>query len=83
MPYQKKPGYMGRAVVAFFLLNLIMLGFTALLVWVAGEYADRWFVMIPVVVGMIIAEAVIMAETIAPIIRDWIKQETYVEDKRK
>ncbi len=79
--YVKKPGYMGRAVTAFVLLNAIMLGFAAALVWVAGEWADRWFVMIPIVLGMIIAEAIIMGETIAPIIKDWINQEEYVSDE--
>ncbi len=76
----RKPGYMGRACVAWVILNAILLFTLAALVYILGESISQWFVAIPIIVGVVVSEWVIMAETIAPIIADWIKQEEYVKD---
>lgn len=76
----KKPGYMGRACIAWIILNAVLLATLAAIVYVVGAYLDRWYVMIPLLVAIVASEWIIMAETIAPIIADWIKQEEYVED---
>lgn len=75
----KRPGYMLRACVAWTILNAVLLFTLAALVYVLGDYIDRWFVMVPLILGVVVSEWVIMAETIAPIIADWIKQEEYVD----
>lgn len=75
----KKPGYMARACVAWIVLNAVVLFTLAAVVYVVGTYIDRWYVMIPIIVGVVVSEWVIMAETLAPIIADWIKQEESVE----
>jgi hypothetical protein len=79
----KKPGYMGRACIAWVILNAVLLFTLAALVYILQGYLDKWFVTIPILVGVIISEWVIMSETIAPIISDWIKQEEYVKDGDK
>lgn len=76
----KKPGYMGRACIAWVILNTILIFTLAAVIYVVGTYIDRWYVMIPIIVGVVVSEWVIMSETIAPIISDWIKQEETVED---
>lgn len=77
----KKPGYMQRAVIAWAILNAIALGTLFIIVWIVGDYLAQWYVMIPLLIGIIVSEWIIMAETIAPIIKDWITQETYEESK--
>ena len=76
----RRPGYMGRAVLAWMIFNTILFVTLGALVYLAGAYLDRWFVMIPMMVAVVLSEWIIMAETIAPIIKDWIKQEEYVAD---
>lgn len=76
----KRPGYMGRAVVAWFIFNSILFVTLGALVFLVGAYLDRWFVMIPMMLAVVLSEWIIMAETIAPVIKDWIKQEEYVAD---
>ena len=76
----RRPGYMGRAVVAWMIFNTILFVTLGVLVYLAGAYLDRWFVMIPMMIAVVLSEWIIMAETIAPIIKDWIKQEEYVTD---
>jgi hypothetical protein len=75
----KKPGYMLRACIAWVILNLVLLFTLAALVYILGPYLQVWYVMIPIIVAVVASEWVIMAETIAPIISDWIKQEESVE----
>lgn len=75
----KKPGFMLRACVAWLILNAILLFTLAALVYIVKDYVDRWYVMIPLIVSVVASEWVILAETIAPIISDWIKQEEWVE----
>ena len=83
MRYVKKPGYMTRAVVAWLILNGIMIFTLAVVVWIIPrEFLGHWFVMIPLLVGIVVSEWIIMAETVAPIIKDWIKQEMQVEDPK-
>jgi hypothetical protein len=76
----KKPGYMFRACIAWFILNLVLGATLAAIVYVIGPYVDRWYVMIPLLVGIVASEWIIMSETLSPIILDWIKQEEYVKD---
>lgn len=80
MTMVKKPGYMQRACVAWVVLNLsmfIVLGFT---VWLLSAYMNAWYVILPLVVSLVITEWIITGETIAPIVREWIKQEEYVKE---
>jgi hypothetical protein len=83
MAHVKRPGYMKRAVIAWCLLNGIMIAMLAILVYLIGPYVDRWYVMIPLLVAILVSEFVIMTETIAPIIKEWIKQEEYISDGQK
>lgn len=75
----KKPGYMFRACVVWIILNTILLITLAALVYVLKGYVAQWFVTIPIIIGVVASEWIILAETIAPIMSDWIKQEEYVE----
>lgn len=77
--HMRKPGYMARAVAAWFIFNGILFVTLGVLVYLVGAYLDRWFVMIPMMLAVVLSEWIIMAETIAPVIKDWIKQEEYVE----
>lgn len=77
--YGNKPGYTKRAAVAWLFYNLIFLGTLATLLWFAGPYIDRWYVMIPLIVVLLIGQWIILGETIMPFIRDWIKDGNYVE----
>ncbi|GAA2871833.1 hypothetical protein GGQ99_000977 [Aminobacter niigataensis] len=78
----KKPGYMLRAVMAWCIFNTILFVTLGILVYLLTPFLDRWFVVIPILVGVIVSEWVIMAETIAPIVKEWIAQEEWVEEKR-
>lgn len=71
---KKKDGYMFRAVVAWIILNIILLGTLGVVVWIVGGY-QVWFIQLPLVVAIIGSEWAIMVETIGPVIRDWIRQE--------
>lgn len=82
MGYVKKPGYMFRAVIAWTIFNAILFVTLGAVVWIMQGYMNAWFVQVPLLLGIIVSEWIIMGETIAPIIKDWIKQETYVDDKR-
>lgn len=82
MGYVKKPGYMFRAVIAWCIFNAILFVTLGAVVWIMQGYMNAWFVQVPLLLGIIVSEWIIMGETIAPIIKDWIKQETYVDDKR-
>lgn len=79
----RKPGYMGRAVIAWCIFNTILFVTLGAIVWLVGGYLDRWFVMIPMMIAVVVSEWIIMAETVAPIIKDWIKQEEYVSEGGK
>ena len=83
MGYQKKPGYMFRAVIAWFIFNIILLATLAAVVYILGPHMNVWYVQIPLLIGVIVSEWIIMGETIAPVIKEWIKQEEYVEDEAK
>lgn len=80
MPHVKKPGYMKRAIIAWCIFNSILILTLALIVWILGPWTNQWFVMIPLLIAIVVSEWIIMAETIAPIIKEWIKQEEYVPD---
>lgn len=78
----KKPGYMWRAVIAWFIFNVILLGTLSIVVWLLGGYDPVWYIQLPMILAVIVSEWVIMIETIAPVIRDWIKQEEYRETEK-
>lgn len=78
----KKPGYMLRAVVAWSIFNAILFVTLGILVYLLTPFLDRWFVVIPILVGVIVSEWMIMVETIAPIVKEWIAQEEWVEEKQ-
>lgn len=79
----KKPGYMFRACVAWVILNAVLLFTLTALVYILSGYISTWYVMIPIIVSVVVSEGVIMGQTIAPIIGDWIKQEEYVDTNGK
>lgn len=83
MPQVNKPGYMFRACVAWVILNAVLLFTLAALIYILRPYLAVWYVMIPIIVAVVVSEWVIMGETIAPIVKDWIKQEEYVKDGDK
>lgn len=76
----KKPGYMLRAMLAWIIFNVILLATLGAIVFVLGDYRGAWFVQVPLIIGVIVSEWIILGETIAPIIKDWIKQER-MEDR--
>lgn len=80
----KKPGYMGRAVIAWILLNFITFGTLYAIVYVLGEYLPDllklWYVLFPLVVVAAITEYAIAIGTIVPVISEWIKQEECVPE---
>lgn len=78
--YIKKPGYMGRAVVAWFVLNAAMAFTLGVVVYFLGKYIDGWVSLFLVAV-FFCTEAYITGNTIAPIVKDWINQESYVSDQ--
>jgi MFS superfamily sulfate permease-like transporter len=77
--YTNKPGYMRRATIAWALYNVIFLGTLAVLIYFTGPYLDRWYVMIPLIVVLIVGQWIILGETIMPFIRDWIQNGNHVE----
>lgn len=77
----KRPGYMLRACVAWVILNAVLIFTLAALVFVLPrDQLSQWYVMIPLIIAVVVSQWIIMAETIAPIIKEWIKQEEYVKD---
>jgi len=74
---------MRRACVAWVILNAVLLFTLAAIVYILGGSPSQWFIVVPLIVGVVISEWIIMAETIAPIIKDWIKQEEWVEEDRE
>lgn len=79
----KKPGYMGRACIAWAALNAAMFVTLAVTVYFLNPWLSAWYVILPVVVATIGTEWAITEETIAPIIKDWIVQEEVVKDGEK
>ena len=79
----KKPGFGQRAFIAFFVLDAIAASIMLGLIWVLKDYMDRWYVVLPITVGFLISQLVILLETIWPVLRDWITQEIYVDDDRE
>ncbi len=78
-----KPGYMRRAVLAWCILNGILIATLALIVYVIEPWMAQWYVMVPLLVAVVVSEWVIMVQTVGPIIRDWIKQEESVGQDEK
>lgn len=80
----KRPGYMLRACVAWIILNAVLIFTLSALVFVLPrDQLSQWYVMIPIILAVVVSQWIIMAETIAPIIKEWIKQEEYVKDGEK
>jgi len=80
----KRPGYMLRACIAWVILNTVLIFTLAALVFVLPrDQLSQWYVMIPIIVAVVVSQWIIMGETIAPIIKEWIKQEEYIGDGKK
>lgn len=78
----RKPGYMLRAVIAWCIFNGVLLATLGAVVYVLGDYRGAWFVQVLLILGVIASEWQIMGDTIAPIIKDWIVQEEWVDDTK-
>lgn len=79
-----KPGWMGRAVAAWVILNIILVAsvgaFVALLAYFQVEHA--WYTIIPLILIFAVGEIAIMSETIAPVLsklKEWIFQDEYID----
>jgi len=73
-----------RACIAWVILNAVLIFTLAALVFVLPrDQLSQWYVMIPVIVAVVVSQWIIMGETIAPIIKEWIRQEEYVHDNEK
>lgn len=83
MPFVKKPGFMLRAVIAWMIYNSILILTLAAVVYLVLPYMREWYVMLPLLVAVVASEWIIMSETVAPVIQDWIKQESYVSDDKR
>lgn len=77
--FVKKPGYMLRAVIAWCIFNAILLATLGAIVYVLGD-VRTWYVQVPLIIGVIVSEWIILGETVAPIIKDWIKQEEFRDE---
>ena len=80
----KRPGYFGRAILAWLVLNFITFGTLYAIVFVLGTYLHdlltTWYVTGVLVFTAAITEYAIAIGTIVPVTKDWIKQEEYVKD---
>lgn len=74
---------MKRATIAWFVLNLAMMLTLAVIVYVVRPWMENWYIALPILLSVVVTEWMITAETIAPIVRDWIKGEEYVVDGEK
>jgi len=83
MAHMKKPGVFKRATIAWFMLNAVLVITLAVTVYMVSPWMDSGYVVVPLLIAFIGAEWWIMAETLAPIVRDWIRQEEYVSDGNK
>lgn len=75
-----KPGIMGRAVTAWFVLNLIMVVTLAIIVYLVNPWMNNWYIALPLMVACVITEWIITTDTIAPFVRKWIAGEETVKD---
>ena len=73
-----KPGVMKRASLAWLVLNGAMLLTLAIIVYMVAPWMANWYIALPILVSVVVTEWMITSETIAPIVRDWIKGEEYV-----
>ena len=80
--FVKKKGFMFRACIAWAIYNSILLLTLAAVVYLVLPYMREWYVMLPLLVAVVASEWIIMSETVAPVIQDWIKQETWVADEK-
>lgn len=83
MEYVKKPGYMKRAIVAWFVLNLAMFLVLGAVSWFLAPFLNAWYVIAPIIIALVITEWSITAQTIAPIVSEWIAQEEVVQQGQK
>lgn len=82
MPYAVKEGVMKRATIAWVVMNIIMGITLAFAVYILNPWMENWYIALPLLVGVIVSELIITSETIAPILRGWIKQEQYLTEKQ-
>ena len=80
----KKPGWMKRAIVAWFVLNTTLAAVLYGFIWLLA-YADiehRWYTIIPLMLVFFIGEVWIINETIGPVlykVKEWIFQEESID----
>lgn len=79
----KRPGMMWRATAAWLVLNVAMLATLAIIVYVVQPWMQNWYIALPILVSVVVTEWMITSETIAPIVREWIKGEELVKDGEK
>jgi len=79
----KKPGYMGRAVTAWSVLNLALLVVLYVMTYILKDYMDHWIVMAVILIATVTTEWAITVLTVLPIVKEWIDQEEYVNDGEK
>lgn len=81
----KKPGWMGRALLAWFVLNIALAIVFYAFVWLIGYVGISltvWYVVIPLMIVFVVGEIWIINETIGPVlykIKEWIFQEESVD----
>jgi hypothetical protein len=79
----KKPGFGRRAFAAFLLLDAIAAAIMLALIWLLRPYMEYWYVILPITLGFLVSQFVILNETIWPVLKDWITQEEYVSDETR
>lgn len=80
----KRPGYMLRAIAAWFIFNGILVAtLAATTYFLDQEIVRTWYVGGALALGIVVSEWIIMAETIAPVIKEWIKQEEWISDGKR
>lgn len=75
----RKPGMMKRATVAWVVLNTAMLLTLAVIVYMVQPWMGNWYIALPILISVVVTEWMITSETIAPIVREWIRGEESVE----
>jgi hypothetical protein len=81
--YVKKPGFMGRAIVAWVVLNVAMFVTLGVSVYFLGPFLNAWYVILPILLVTIVSEVMITGDTVYPVVRQWIDQEEYVKEGEK
>jgi hypothetical protein len=74
---------MGRAIVAWVVLNVAMFVTLGVSVYFLGPFLNAWYVILPILLVTIVSEVMITGDTVYPVVRQWIDQEEYVKEGEK